>query len=153
MPSQLLSHVWHFATPWALPGSPLQGISQARTLEWVAISFSRGLADSGIEPASPTSPALTGRFFTTEPPGSQWSPQWCKWYQNIFTWVKGNSLTRYSVNDSSVLIPKISSWQSPKHHLVTLIAKLVHLKSQRKILIQVMGREKRLSQKGIRLIH
>ena len=131
MPSQLLSHVWHFATPWALPGSPLQGIFQARTLEWVAISFSRGLADPGIKPASPTSPALTGRFFTTEPPGSQWSPQWYKWYQNIFTWVKGNSLTRYSGNDSSVLIPKISSWQSPKHNLVTLIAKLVHLKSQR----------------------
>ena len=25
--------------------------------------------DSGIEPASPASPALAGRFFTTEPPG------------------------------------------------------------------------------------
>ena len=27
------------------------------------------LPDPGIEPASPVSPALTGRFFTTEPPG------------------------------------------------------------------------------------
>ena len=49
-------------------GSPVCGISQARTLEWVAISFSRGLSHPGIEPASPMSPALTGRFFTTEPP-------------------------------------------------------------------------------------
>ena len=27
------------------------------------------LLDPGIEPTSPVSPALTGRFFTTEPPG------------------------------------------------------------------------------------
>ena len=27
---------------WSLPGSSVHGISQARTLEWVAISFSRG---------------------------------------------------------------------------------------------------------------
>ena len=26
----------------SLPGSPVQGISQARILEWVAISYSRG---------------------------------------------------------------------------------------------------------------
>ena len=36
-------------------------------LEWVTISFSWGdLPDQEIEP---TSPALAGRFFTTEPPG------------------------------------------------------------------------------------
>ena len=38
-----LSHVWLFATPWtvSLPGSSVHGIFQARTLEWVTISFSR----------------------------------------------------------------------------------------------------------------
>ena len=38
------SHVRLFATPWtsSLPGSSLHGILQARVLEWVAISFSRG---------------------------------------------------------------------------------------------------------------
>ena len=38
------SRVWLFATPWAssLPGFSLHGILQARVLEWVAISFSRG---------------------------------------------------------------------------------------------------------------
>ena len=48
------------------PGSLVLGILQARTLEWVAISFSRGL-HLGIKSASP---ALPGEFFTTEAPGS-----------------------------------------------------------------------------------
>ena len=36
------------------PGSSVHGISQARILEWLAISFSRDLPDPGIEPQSPT---------------------------------------------------------------------------------------------------
>ena len=52
---------------------PVQGISQARLLEWVAISSSRGSyqprdrtqgSNPGIAPTSPVSPALAGRFFT-----------------------------------------------------------------------------------------
>ena len=35
------------------PGSYVHGIFQARILEWVAISFSRGSSDPGIEPRSP----------------------------------------------------------------------------------------------------
>ena len=39
---QLLSHVRLFVTPWTIArGSSVHGISQARILEWVAISFSR----------------------------------------------------------------------------------------------------------------
>ena len=49
-----------------LPGSSVYGISQARILDWVAISSSRGSSNPGIEPGSPT---LAGRFFITEPPG------------------------------------------------------------------------------------
>ena len=49
------------------PGSSVRGILQARILEWVAISFSRGPSQPGIEPVSLASPALTGGFFTTEP--------------------------------------------------------------------------------------
>ena len=48
------------------PGSSVHGISQARILEQVAISFSEDLPHPGIEPVSP---ALAGGFFTTEPPG------------------------------------------------------------------------------------
>ena len=44
------------------PGSSVHGISQAKILEWVAISFSRGSFWPRIEPASP---ALAGRFFTS----------------------------------------------------------------------------------------
>ena len=42
--AQLLSCVRLFATPMdcSPPGSVVHGISQARILEWVAISFSRG---------------------------------------------------------------------------------------------------------------
>ena len=47
------------------PGSSVNGILEARILEWVSISF-RG-------PSQPRdwtmSPALAGGFFTTEPPG------------------------------------------------------------------------------------
>ena len=56
------------ATPWTAnpPSSSVHGISQARILDWVAISFFRGSSQPGIEPVSPT---LAGRFFTIEPPG------------------------------------------------------------------------------------
>ena len=58
----VLSHV-QLCNPmdYSPPGSSVHGISQAK-MEWVA----RDLPDLGIEP---TYPALTGRFFTTEPPG------------------------------------------------------------------------------------
>ena len=50
----------------SLPGSSVHGIFQARILEWVVTSFSRGSS----QPRDRTCvPALTGRFFTTEPPG------------------------------------------------------------------------------------
>ena len=51
------------------PGSSVQGILQARILEWVAMPSSRDLPDPGTESTSPVSPSLTGRFFTTAPPG------------------------------------------------------------------------------------
>ena len=43
------------------PGSSLHGIFQARILEWVVTSSSRGCPDPRIEPASP---ALAGGFLT-----------------------------------------------------------------------------------------
>ena len=51
----------------SLPGSSVHGIFQARILEWVGVSFSRGLPNPWIEPKSPMSPALAGRFLTTGP--------------------------------------------------------------------------------------
>ena len=53
----------------SLPGSSVMGFP--RQEYWSGLPFpSLGdLSDSGIEPTSPVSPALAGRFFTPEPPG------------------------------------------------------------------------------------
>ena len=50
------------------PSSSVHGILQARILEWVAISFSRGSSrsDPGIKPRSP---ALQANALTSAPPG------------------------------------------------------------------------------------
>jgi len=46
--------------------SSVHGISQARILEWIAISFTR----CSSQPRDRTTSALAGVFFTTEPQGS-----------------------------------------------------------------------------------
>ena len=55
----VLSHIQLFCDLMAcsLPRSSVHGIVQARILEWVAISFSRGSSDSGTRSGSPTSQA------------------------------------------------------------------------------------------------
>ena len=62
-----------FATPWmdcSLPGSSVQGIFQARILEWVAISFSRGSSP----PRDQTQVScIAGGFFTAEPQGKPYT--------------------------------------------------------------------------------
>ena len=60
------SHVRLFCDPvdYSPPGFSVHGIFQARILEWVAISSSRGLPDLGIEPVSCVS-CIAGGFFTT----------------------------------------------------------------------------------------
>ena len=57
------------------------GISQARILEWVAISLSRGpspVPNLGIEPVL-TPSALTAGFFTPVPPGEHSLVAWWQW--------------------------------------------------------------------------
>ena len=51
----------------SLSGCSVHGILQARILEWVAMPSSSESFDPGMEPTSPTSPALAGGFFTTSP--------------------------------------------------------------------------------------
>ena len=59
-----------FATPWAwsLPGS---SVEFSRQEHWSGLPFPTpgALPDPGIVPGSPVSPALAGRFLTTELPG------------------------------------------------------------------------------------
>ena len=51
------------------PDSSVHGIFQARILEWGAISSSKRSSRPRDRTQLPASPALAGRFFTTEPPG------------------------------------------------------------------------------------
>ena len=58
------------------PGSSVHRISQARILEWVAISFSRGSSwPRGWTRGSCQISCIAGRFLTTEPPGKPCSSQ------------------------------------------------------------------------------
>ena len=68
---QSLSCVRLFVTPWTVVGqAPLSmGLSWQQCWSGLPFTPPGDLPDSGIEPASPEAPALTGRFFTTEPPG------------------------------------------------------------------------------------
>ena len=76
MHAQLLSHVWLSVTLWILAH---KGVSHHASLSagfsrqeyWSGLPYpSPGdLSGPGTEPESPASPALAGRFFTTEPPG------------------------------------------------------------------------------------
>ena len=60
-----------FATPWTIysPPAPLsRGFSRQEYWSCLPFPSPGDLLDSGIKPASP---ALAGRFFTTEPPGKR----------------------------------------------------------------------------------
>ena len=61
-----LSHVWLFATLWTVACQASLSMGFSRQDYWsIAISSSRDLPDPDIEPVSPVSLALAGRFFTT----------------------------------------------------------------------------------------
>ena len=91
-------------------GSSVHGISQARILDWVAISFSR---ESSHPRVKPTSPALAGGFFSTEPPGKP------------HHWVQ---IVLQSVRHVQLCIPM--DWSTPGfpvlHHLPEFAQLLVH---------------------------
>ena len=50
---------------WSPTASSVHGILQAKILKWVAITFSRGSSDPGIEPGSP---ALQADSLASKPP-------------------------------------------------------------------------------------
>ena len=65
---KLLSHIWLFATPWIVTyqAPPSMGFSRQECWSGLPFPSPGDLPDPRIEPMSP---ALAGRFFTTEPPG------------------------------------------------------------------------------------
>ena len=64
----MLSHVQLFATLWSIAHKSPLSVGFSRQEYWNGLLFSPpgDLPNPGIKPASP---ALAGRFFTTEPPG------------------------------------------------------------------------------------
>ena len=58
-------------TPWTVACQAPLSMEFSRQEHWSGLSFSspEDHPDPGIEPVSPASPALAGRFFTTVPPG------------------------------------------------------------------------------------
>ena len=72
------SRVQLFATPWTVAGQAPPSMGFSRQEYWSGLQFpSPGdLPDPGIEPASATSPALAGRFFTTSAPWEAWRTVW-----------------------------------------------------------------------------
>ena len=74
----------------SLPGSPVQGIFQARTLEWVAISFSRGSS----QPRDWTWVSHTaGKCFTVSA-----TREVQQKFKVTFTWVVSNHVILSSIN-------------------------------------------------------
>ena len=67
----MLSSVQLFATPWTVAHQAPLSLGFSRQEYWSGLPFPPpgDLPDPGIELMSPVSPALAGRFFTTEPLG------------------------------------------------------------------------------------
>ena len=69
------------------PVSSVHGISQAKILDWVAISSSRHLPHPEMDPLSLISSALAGEFFTTSTTSAIGKPQ-CVYIDVILSHVK-----------------------------------------------------------------
>ena len=69
--AQLLSHVRLCKIPWTVAHSAPLSMGFSSQVYWSGLPFSSpgDLPDPGTEPVSPVSPALTGGFYTTAPPG------------------------------------------------------------------------------------
>ena len=68
---QSLIRVQPYATSWTVSLQAPLSMRSPRQEYWSGLPFSSpgDPPDAGIEPVSPDSPALAGRFFTSEPPG------------------------------------------------------------------------------------
>ena len=88
MHAQSLSHVRPFEIPWTAscqaPG--ILPVEFSRQEYWSRLPFptAEDLPDQGIESASSVSPAVAGRFFTTELPGKLIYMYVCMWIYILF---------------------------------------------------------------------
>ena len=98
----------------SLPGSSVHKIFQARILEWVAISFFRGYSQPRDLPASPTSPGLAGRFFTTwacwEAPHPKTNPTSSLFYELLTSIHLENTHSSHFFKSFSTIFTVPSCW-------------------------------------------
>ena len=94
MPSELLcacvlSHVWLFATPWAVARqTPLSmGFSRQGCWSQLPCPPPVDLPHPGIELASLMSPALAGKFLTTSAPGKPFTRYLPRWKETLLEWL------------------------------------------------------------------
>ena len=82
----VLSPVWVFVTPWTAACQVSLSMGLSPQEYWSGLPFSplQDLPDPRIQPTTPPSPALAGRFFTTEPPGKPALLLW-KWKCYLFS--------------------------------------------------------------------
>ena len=90
-------------TPWTVAHQAPLSMGFSRQKYWSRLPFPPPgvLPDPGIEAASLVSPALAGRFFTTEPPGKPLGPS------------ESESESRSVMSDSLQLRELYSPWTSP----------------------------------------
>ena len=120
--AQSLMCVQFFATPWTVahPAPLSMGFSRLEYWRGLPLPFPGDLPDPRVEPPSPVSPALAGRFFTTEPPGTPSSqstlsfPGWWKGGGENLAWRMGSSMD----GKASLLLPITSFPTSIVHALI-----------------------------------
>ena len=129
----------------SLQGSSVHGIFQARVLEWVAISFSRGSSPPGIEPGYST---LQADALLSEPPNHpripcgtkqrldklkvspnfilehKWNPcSWGWWGERYLLspslchcWLSGHHIPHPDLNTCYPDVSPVCFWALPLHH-------------------------------------
>ena len=111
VPAQLCPTLWD-PLDCSPAGSSVHGIFQARILEWVTISSSRGSSQPRIESTSLMPFALTGGYFTT---GATWEAcncLFCDWLI-LFSWVASLFIHDVAKHPTPVLLPgKSHGWRS-----------------------------------------
>ena len=84
--------------PYGPSGASVHGISQARMLEWIAISSSIGSSSPRDQTTFLTSPAITSRFFTTHCTSvlvcllTNWEPEACSVQMLSRVWLRPHGL-------------------------------------------------------------
>ena len=100
----------------SLPGSSINGVFQARVLEWVAISNSRGSSRPRVKPASSELPALAGGLFTTTITWEALKPS------HFFRKVKGLFLVTVSTPQKlSEVSSHVGHYSFPSCHFLSLL--------------------------------